>query len=229
MSIQDRKEREKEHRREEIVRAATKVFFERGLQSATMDEIAEVAEVSKGTLYLYYKSKEDLYLAVMNIGIDLLYDMFSRTIADSPSTIETLRRFGTTYYEFFQQHRNYYRMFHFFQNPAMHKQVSPEMREICRLHNQRLWDVVITVLHRGIQEGLLRKDIAPPEMAVILWSAANAVMMQIDYQRDHWKQTLGVDLEQVLVTTNRLLIETLMTEESRHRLSGSPAPVGAVA
>ena len=37
---------------------------------ATMDEIAEAAELSKGTLYLYYSSKEDLYLAVMMRGMD---------------------------------------------------------------------------------------------------------------------------------------------------------------
>ena len=57
MGIHERKEREKEHRRDEILNAAQKVFFEKGLQSATMDEIAEAAELSKGTLYLYYGSK----------------------------------------------------------------------------------------------------------------------------------------------------------------------------
>jgi TetR/AcrR family transcriptional regulator len=55
MGIVERKEREKEHRKEEILDAAQKVFFERGLVTATMDEIAETAELSKGTLYLYYK------------------------------------------------------------------------------------------------------------------------------------------------------------------------------
>ncbi|MEO8168159.1 MAG: helix-turn-helix domain-containing protein, partial [bacterium] len=60
MGIIERKEREKEHRREDIIAAAQKIFFEKGLPSATMDEIAEAAELSKGTLYLYYKSKEDL-------------------------------------------------------------------------------------------------------------------------------------------------------------------------
>lgn len=64
MGIQERKEREKESRKEEIINAAQKIFFEKGLPAATMDEIAEAAELSKGTLYLYYKSKEDLYLAV---------------------------------------------------------------------------------------------------------------------------------------------------------------------
>ena len=44
MGITERKEREKEHRKEEIIDAAQKVFFEKGLLLTTMDEIAEIAE-----------------------------------------------------------------------------------------------------------------------------------------------------------------------------------------
>ena len=50
-----------------------KCFFNKGLPTATMDEIADAAELSKGTLYLYYKSKEDLYLGVMIRGMQALY------------------------------------------------------------------------------------------------------------------------------------------------------------
>ncbi|MGH2569187.1 MAG: TetR/AcrR family transcriptional regulator, partial [Bacteroidota bacterium] len=99
MGIQERKEREKEHRREEILNAAQRVFFEKGLQTATMDEIAEVAELSKGTLYLYYKSKEDLYLAVMIRGLEILYNMFAQTTSTKEPTIVQLVKLGDAYYE----------------------------------------------------------------------------------------------------------------------------------
>ena len=59
MGIAERKEREKLQRRKDIIDAAEKVFFYRGFESATMDEIAEKVELSKGTLYLYFKSKEE--------------------------------------------------------------------------------------------------------------------------------------------------------------------------
>jgi AcrR family transcriptional regulator len=218
MGIPERKEREKEHRREEIIRAATVVFFEKGLQAATMDEIAEKAELSKGTLYLYYKSKEDLYLAVMNVGIDTLREMFENTVRSSASTIETLLRLGETYYQFFRAHRNYFRMFHFFQNPAFHKQVSDEMLLTCRDKNQSIWTVVTGVLANGIKEGVLRSDLRPEEMAVVLWSSSNAIMMQMDHQNERWKETLAVDLEVVLRKANRLLLDAILTESARQRL-----------
>ena len=217
MGTHERKEREKEQRREEILHAATKVFFEKGLSASTMDDIAERAELSKGTLYLYYHSKEDLYLAVMNVGIDILNKMFVTALAQASDTIDGLRRLCETYFAFFRDHRQYFRMFHFFQNLQFHKQVSPDMLEICRVNNQRIWSTVIDLLRRGVQEGLLRTDVEPTEMAVMLWSSPNAIMLQIDYQADHWREHLHVDLERVLRVSNALLLESVMTEETRSR------------
>ena len=72
MGIAERKEREKQQRREEIMQAAEEVFFSKGFEKSTMDDVAEKAELSKGTLYLYFKSKEDLHMAVARKAINLL-------------------------------------------------------------------------------------------------------------------------------------------------------------
>ena len=60
MGIQERKEREKERRRQQIMVAAKRVFSEKGFNKATMEDIAHEAELSPGTLYLYFKNKEEL-------------------------------------------------------------------------------------------------------------------------------------------------------------------------
>ena len=65
MGIAERKEREKQQRREEIVQAAEEVFFSKGFEKSTMDDVAEKAELSKGTLYLYFKSKEELLIGII--------------------------------------------------------------------------------------------------------------------------------------------------------------------
>jgi len=223
MGIQERKEREKEQRRDDIVQAATKVFFEKGLQLATVDEIAEAAELSKGTIYLYFKSKEDLYLAVTSVGFDILSDMFQATIDSSSSTIEALQRLGDTYYDFFIEHRDYFRMFQYFQNPGMHKQVSTEMMEQCQTHNLRTWNIVVQLLENGMKEGLIRTDMSAPEMAVALWSSANALMQQMDHRQEQWKSTMGIDLELLLRKTNTLLLETILSEKARGSFRASQA------
>ena len=64
MGIQERKEREKERRRQQIMVAAKRVFSDRGFTKATMEDIAQEAELSPGTLYLYFKNKEELYASL---------------------------------------------------------------------------------------------------------------------------------------------------------------------
>ena len=86
MGIAERKERERLRRREEIIDAAERVFFTKGIRDATMDDVAEEAELSKGTLYLYFKSKQELYLAINFRGLSLLSDMFRKTIAQHEFT-----------------------------------------------------------------------------------------------------------------------------------------------
>ena len=215
MGIPERKEREKEHRREEIIDAAQKIFFQKGLVATTMDEIAEAAELSKGTLYLYYSSKEDLYLTVMIRGMDILYDMFSQGISSGEPTLKTIAGLGESYYEYFKQHRNYYRMSHFFENPQFHKQVSPEMLQSCAAGNQKVWQLVVNLIKRGIDEGVLQKNIDPKNAAVILWSTCNGLMRQMDREDNYWKDIMGVDLESALHQSNAMMIEGMMTEEAK--------------
>ena len=64
MGIKERKERERERRRQQIIVAAKRIFKEKGFGRATMEDIAKEAELSPGTLYLYFKNKEDLYASL---------------------------------------------------------------------------------------------------------------------------------------------------------------------
>jgi TetR/AcrR family transcriptional regulator len=217
MGIHERKEREKEQRREEIIAAAQKVFFEKGLQSSTMDDIAEAAELSKGTLYLYYKSKEDLYLAVMICGMEILAGMFEKVINSGEAVIGRMMKLGEAYEDFFRTHRNFFRMFRFFENPLFHTQVTEEMNQLCQTSNQKIWASVIGLIEQGIKQGLIRSDLTAAETGVILWSNSNALMYRLDVQEDHWKTKFGVDLNEVLHKSNTLLLESILTEKGKEQ------------
>ena len=218
MGTQERKEREKEHRREEILNAAQKVFFEKGLQAATMDEIAEVAELSKGTLYLYYRSKEDLYLAVMVRGMETLYRMLANVISTDRPTMEHLRNLTETYYEFFNKEKNYFRMINFFLHSEFHKQVSREMLDACTVENQRTWGLVIDLLERGVSEGFLRQELSSAETAAFLWLSLTAILVRLDTQYEDFKKQLNVDLKELYRKSSALLLESIMTQEARETI-----------
>jgi AcrR family transcriptional regulator len=78
MGIQERKRREREQRRQQIVSAARKVFSNKGFTKTTMEDIAREAELSPGTLYLYFKNKDELYASLSVEVLEHLYHELRR-------------------------------------------------------------------------------------------------------------------------------------------------------
>jgi TetR/AcrR family transcriptional regulator len=219
MGIKERREREKEARREEIISAAEKVFLSKGLAEATMDEIAESAELSKGTLYLYYKSKEDLYLAVTLRGMEVLHGFFENVVSNGDDPLKQIAGLGEAYYEFFQKHRDYFRMFYFFETPQFHSQVSPEMLSVCAEQDGMVWDLVLGVIRHAIDEGFLRPDLNPREVALMLWSNSNGIMRLIDRHADYARNIFGVDLPEVMRKSNGFMVQSMLTEKGKQRFA----------
>jgi TetR/AcrR family transcriptional regulator len=215
MGIRERKEREKEARHEEILNAAESVFFSKGLSEATMDHVAAEAELSKGTLYLYFRSKEDIYLAVSLRGMEILRTMFEQAASTDTPVIQRIEKLEDAYYAFFLDHRKYFRMFNLFENPDFQTHVSPDMMEQCAVSDSKLWKVVIDLIQEGIDQGMLHKGLDPLEVAVMLWSNANGLMRLMDRMTDYWKQHMGVDLDAAMRKSNRFLLEAMMTDKAK--------------
>ena len=87
-------ERRKERRPAELLAAALDCFVERGFAATRLEDVAARAGVSKGTLYLYYAGKDELFMAVVRENILPLIDEFRRemTLSSAPCA-ELLRRF----------------------------------------------------------------------------------------------------------------------------------------
>lgn len=215
MGIKERKEREKEARREEILNAAEKVFFEKGLAAATMDEIAELAELSKGTIYLYYKCKEDLYVAASLRGWDIMERLFREATSTGEPTLKLLNNLGNAYFTFFKEYRDYYRMSYYIDAKLMHSQVSEETDELCTRSSERIWGIVSGVAEKAQIEGLIRKEIIPVEIAVMLWANSDSLMRLMDQDQTRWKEEMGINLEELLKKSNRLLVEGMLTEKGK--------------
>lgn len=216
MGIQERKEREKEARREEILNAAYTVFVHKGLTGATVDDIAAAAELSKGTIYLYFHSKEDLYLAVMNRGLDIMLEMFEVVVANDANPLQTIWDLGDAYTAYFDQHRDYFRMFAFFENPEMHDMVTPHMMVQCQERDAKVWALVSAVMQRAIEAGLLHGGLNPLEAGMMLWSNTTGLLRQLDRNEEYWHGKMGIDLRKTLRTSNGLLLEAMMTEKAKH-------------
>jgi TetR/AcrR family transcriptional regulator len=214
MGIQERKEREKEARREEIITAAERIFFGKGLSTSTMDDVAAAAELSKGTLYLYYRSKEDLFLAVTLRGMELMYRMFEEAVSTGENALKCLLNLEEAYYTFFHDCRKQYQMMYFFENPEFEVQISDTMRTQCLEADRKIWRLVSDTVRKAINEGYLHEQLDPLEVGIMLWSNSNGFFRLIDRDGGHWTSTMGIDLEATLRKSNGLLLEAMLTDRA---------------
>jgi len=106
-----RKEREHLARRREILQAAEKVFAIKGFFHTTMNEIARVAEFGTGTLYNFFKSKEDLYFTLIDEKTDELGRLVRAELSRKSSAIERIKRVLVLEMEFIEQNRDFFRIY----------------------------------------------------------------------------------------------------------------------
>lgn len=91
-------------RRDAILAAATVLFAEAGYAGCEMDRLAAELNVAKGTLYLYFPSKEELFYACVDAGMQSLQQAVQTAIADQPDRLERIRRGIYAYLKFFDEH-----------------------------------------------------------------------------------------------------------------------------
>lgn len=105
-----RKEREREARREAILDAAAEVFSQKSFYEATLDEIASAAELAKGTLYNYFKDKQDIFLSLILTGSQQFVGRQQAAIDAGGPLHKVLSRLLRTSIELMRQHQYMFRM-----------------------------------------------------------------------------------------------------------------------
>jgi AcrR family transcriptional regulator len=169
MGVTERKEREKERRREDILDAAEKVFVRKGFDSATMDDVAESAELSKATIYLYFSSKEEIYFAIFLRGQRKLADMIRKENLSISDTREKLKAYLSAMIRFQKRYPKYFEAFyHFFT-----REVTIADNSIYRHEHEKtsreLFNYWIELVQKGKKEKLIRSDLNDLRSGAIMW------------------------------------------------------------
>jgi AcrR family transcriptional regulator len=111
MGVKERREREEKARLASIVMAAENVFAKKGYYQARMNDIAEAAELAKGTLYYYFKSKDEIYLHLLERETRKVEEEIQSRISERSSFLEALEQTIDFYLEYFEKNRRFLKMF----------------------------------------------------------------------------------------------------------------------
>lgn len=175
MSTADRKEREKEQRKNAILDTAEKLFFSRDFDSVSMEELAKEVELGKGTLYLYFKSKDALLFAIILRKMNELHDIFSECADLKISGKEKSRLMGKRYFEFVHENKEYYQMVCTYGPKLFRKLGNVDINTFMELMKEDL------LLHRavykdGMADGTIRTDIDSMELAFFVALMTNSIV-----------------------------------------------------
>ena len=182
MGIYERKRREKEFRRQEIIRAARKIFSNKGFNAATMEEIALEAELSPGTLYLYFKNKEELHTFLSIEILKLLADKIQKVVKQDISVEDKIEKFRDVFIEVYDYDSNILiNLFHL-QSGETLKNLSEDVLKQIKIYSSLAHGAIIDVVKQGIDQGIFI-DEHPVAIADILWASYGGIVLWVDSKR----------------------------------------------
>lgn len=184
MGILERKEREKLRRREEIIDAAEKVFFSRGIENATMDDVAEEAELSKGTLYLYFKSKEDIHWAITHRGVKGLLIKMEKIVDQNKNAIDNLLLIADAFVKFTQNEKQLANSIIFFEGCSIEKLNIDHDQIRNSFLNESPIHLVTKLVKEGVEQNIIRNDIPVNILSNILWSQLMGVLQVANRKKE---------------------------------------------
>ncbi|MFO7896872.1 MAG: TetR/AcrR family transcriptional regulator [Candidatus Cloacimonadales bacterium] len=170
MGIIERKSREKEQRRKDIVDAAETIFFEKGFEIATMQDIADRCELSKGTLYLYFTNKNELCLAIYARSLDLLYNIFRSNLEANQTAPKQILLLTEQFLDFIQTYPAHYRAMLSFRQHGWQCSEDNEIIISCQTQHQLISDLIIEIIEAGKARQELVADTDSQKLAALIWS-----------------------------------------------------------
>lgn len=108
MQLRSRNKEEKALRRESLLNAAQHVFFTKGFERTSMDDIATAAGFSRALLYVYFKDKKDIYRCLRIRSVEALRDRMHRYVDASAPGIDRVRQIGEAFYDFFLKEKSHF-------------------------------------------------------------------------------------------------------------------------
>ena len=194
----DRKAWEQEQRKQRIVDMAEFVFFQSGYDGATLPAIADAAGYNKRTLYLYFKDKEDLFLAVVLRGLEILRDKLKKSINGTASSSIGLREMAAAFFDFSMDHPQYLDLIMAYEGRyfVYHNRTTstdPDSHlERCQQVSDDMARMVTEAIEADMARGGVKSDLTAHQLMLILWGQIVGVMKILRIREKNFSAAFGI-------------------------------------
>ena len=193
MSTKDRKLLEKENRRQVILDAAEAIMQVNGVHGLNVDLIAQETQLAKGTIYLYFKSKEEILATLTLKARNLLFHAFKKAVTEHDLPIEQLKSVVYANYQFYQE------------NPLLNDLVSlyeanSQLVETAELQeaSDNITKLVVEIAQKAKENGTLNLSVNPLHFTIILWGMTMGVHQLFKIRGKNIQENLNISEQELL-------------------------------
>jgi len=185
VGVKERKALEKQLRRDQILDAARALLFSSGLDQISISRISKQSELSVGTIYFYYKNKEEIFVALQKEGVALLYSKIFQISKKDISHEEKLIQIAKAYYAFSQEQKQYFEMINYFlSSPIVF--FEPDLKNQIDMSGRKIFTLIGDIVAKGVKQGVFNeKD--PRKFSIMFWGTLHGLI--------HFKKLEGTVLE----------------------------------
>jgi TetR/AcrR family transcriptional regulator, fatty acid metabolism regulator protein len=194
-----------ENKHQKILQAAIKVFSEKGFYNSRVSEIAKEADVADGTIYLYFKNKDDILISLFEEEFGKFVQNMQVELGKEKDPLQKIKRFAIVHLSLVTKH------------PHLGEVMGVEVRQSTKFMKEYVnkpfieyLNIIRSVVIEGQEKGFLRKDLTPGVMKRAFFGA-------LDEMARYWvlstKKKHSID--QAAIQISDIFIRGMMNEEAR--------------
>jgi|AGTN01.1.fsa_nt_gi Transcriptional regulator len=195
-----RKEILTKYNRDNIIEAAERLFLKKGVKETKVDDVAAGAGISKGTLYAYFESKDEIYDEILLRSMNKLGEMLGAAIDSADGPEEKFRAVWVSLFNYARKYPLYFESI-----TGKIDGSKPELFESGERINARIG----ALMKSGVGEGYLRADLKFPGIILTLWGAISGLLGMISAKKEYIERITGEGIEAFAEYGFKLLLETI--------------------
>jgi len=192
-----------------IIESAKKLFNTKGVEQTTMDDIAKEADYSKSTIYVYFKSKDEIYYSIAGEYMNLLKERLEDCTIKLEDSEDCYYKICNTIFKFQQQYPLY------FETLIGEINVDPQQLKqdniLKEIYNtgEEINNIISRVLQFGIDNQFIRKDIELIPTVMYLWSAISGIIIMAQKKNKYLELRMGFNLEEYMHFCFKMLLKSI--------------------
>ena len=176
MGLLERRGKEKDSRKKLILKSARTLFFKKGFNNVTVDEIAKSSELGKGSIYLYFNSKEEIYAQILLNDIEDFNQQVSVLLNKKKIAADLLVEFSSIYVDFFFNDGELFRILMTYMLQPAKMNLTEKLNSQILTANARSIDVIGKILKLGVSSKEFSANINLKQNQNAIWGLLNGII-----------------------------------------------------